>query len=182
MSAGVTRRAVLAGAVAMPWLVACSPGMDKPAGLDLQDGTLSSRFWPGQEVRWRLARPEHRDGTVRHDLGLYEAMYTGCLAALYLLLYKRNPPVGTYSSIATLTYGPVRFGLDFLRATDVSNADPRYFGLTPAQYGCILVTLVGVVLTIRTLRGDVPAQEPLTVEAAPPAPAAPVANTRRKKR
>jgi len=69
MSAGVTRRTVLAGAVAMPWLVACSPGVDKPAGLDLEDGTLSSRFWPGQEVRWRLARPERRDtGTVPQPL------------------------------------------------------------------------------------------------------------------
>jgi pimeloyl-ACP methyl ester carboxylesterase len=62
MSGGVTRRGVLAGAVAMPWLVACSPVMDKPAGVDLEDGTFSSRFWPGQAVRWRLARP-HRGAT-----------------------------------------------------------------------------------------------------------------------
>jgi prolipoprotein diacylglyceryltransferase len=31
-------------------------------------------------------------------------------------------------------YGVVRFGLDFLRATDLPSADPRYFGLTPAQF------------------------------------------------
>ena len=60
MSGGVTRRGVLAGALAMPWLVACGPGVDKTAGLDLEDGTFSSRFWPGQEVRWRLARPARR--------------------------------------------------------------------------------------------------------------------------
>ena len=59
-SGGITRRAVLAGAVAMPLLAGCSPGSDKPASVDLEDGTFSSRFWPGREVRWRLARPDHR--------------------------------------------------------------------------------------------------------------------------
>jgi dienelactone hydrolase len=56
----LTRRGLLAGAVALPWLAACSPGDEKPAGVDLQDGTFSSRFWPGQKVRWRLARPARR--------------------------------------------------------------------------------------------------------------------------
>jgi len=59
-SSSISRRGVLAGAVAVPWLVACSPGTDKPAGVDLEDGTFSSRFWPGHEVRWRLARPRLR--------------------------------------------------------------------------------------------------------------------------
>lgn len=64
--AGVTRRAVLLGAVATPWLVACSgPGTDKPAALDLQQGTLSTRYWPGKAVRWRLARPRQREGSAR---------------------------------------------------------------------------------------------------------------------
>ena len=60
VSPGVTRRAVLVGVLAMPWLVSCSRGTDKPAGVDLQDGTFSSRYWPGQKVRWRLARPAHQ--------------------------------------------------------------------------------------------------------------------------
>jgi len=51
---------VLAGAVAVPWLVACGPDIDTPAGVELEDGTLSSRFWPKQEVRWRLAQPSQR--------------------------------------------------------------------------------------------------------------------------
>jgi len=59
-SGGISRRGVLAGVVAIPWLVACSPGIDKPAGVVLEDGTFSSRFWPGTKVHWRLARPEHR--------------------------------------------------------------------------------------------------------------------------
>jgi len=59
MNISVSRRAVLAGAVVLPWLAACSP-VSAPAGVDLAEGTFSSRFWPGHRVRWRLARP------VRH--------------------------------------------------------------------------------------------------------------------
>ena len=57
MSTAITRRTLLASAVALPWLAACSTGPDTTAGVDLSEGTFSSRFWPGHEVRWRLARP-----------------------------------------------------------------------------------------------------------------------------
>jgi pimeloyl-ACP methyl ester carboxylesterase len=58
MSGYVTRRRVLAGALALPWLVACSPALDEQPGLDQEEGTFSSRYWPGQAVPWRLARPD----------------------------------------------------------------------------------------------------------------------------
>jgi pimeloyl-ACP methyl ester carboxylesterase len=60
VSSRITRRGVLVGVVAVPWLAACSAGVDRPAGVDLQEGTFSSRFWPDQLVRWRLARPSQR--------------------------------------------------------------------------------------------------------------------------
>jgi pimeloyl-ACP methyl ester carboxylesterase len=44
----------------VPLLAACSARLDMPAGVDLLEGTFSSRFWPGQKVQWRLARPAHR--------------------------------------------------------------------------------------------------------------------------
>jgi pimeloyl-ACP methyl ester carboxylesterase len=56
----ITRRSVLAGVVALPWLTACSPTMDGPAGVDHQSGTFTSKFWPGQQVRWSLALPATR--------------------------------------------------------------------------------------------------------------------------
>ena len=56
----ITRRGVLAGAVALPWLVSCGAGTDTPASVDLEEGTFSSRFWPDRDVRWRLARPQRR--------------------------------------------------------------------------------------------------------------------------
>ena len=64
MSTAITRRAVLAGAVALPWLAACGADVQTPAGVDLQEGTFSSRFWPGQTVRWRLARPAQQGAAV----------------------------------------------------------------------------------------------------------------------
>jgi len=74
MSTVIARRAVLAGVVAAPWLVACSSGADRPAAVDMQEGTFSSRFWPGQEVRWRLARPAHR-GSVAAPQPLVVALH-----------------------------------------------------------------------------------------------------------
>jgi S-formylglutathione hydrolase FrmB len=74
MTTDVTRRAVLTGLVALPWLAACSPGTDRPAGVDLQKGTFSSRFWPDHQVRWRVARPAHQ-GSVSVPQPLVVALH-----------------------------------------------------------------------------------------------------------
>jgi S-formylglutathione hydrolase FrmB len=74
MNPGITRRAVLAGAVVLPLLAACGAGADRPSGVDLADGTFSSRFWPGQKVRWRLARPA-RTGSARAPQRLVVALH-----------------------------------------------------------------------------------------------------------
>ena len=51
-----------------------------------------------------------------------------------LFQYAKKPrPPGHVIGLAALMYAPVRFGLDFLRATDVALPDQRYAGLTPAQ-------------------------------------------------
>jgi pimeloyl-ACP methyl ester carboxylesterase len=77
MSAGVTRRSVLAALVAapaLPLLVACGASPEATAGVDLASGTLSSRFWPGQKVRWRLAQPTHR-GSAKASRPLVVALH-----------------------------------------------------------------------------------------------------------
>jgi pimeloyl-ACP methyl ester carboxylesterase len=61
MNGDITRRGMLFGAVALPWLVACGHGIDRPTGVGLEDGTFSSRFWPRRDVHWRLARPRRGD-------------------------------------------------------------------------------------------------------------------------
>lgn len=80
-------------------------------------------------------------GGVRHDLGLYEAVWALVVALLFQLLFRRPRTLGLYAALATLFYAPVRFCLDFLRI-----GDRRYGGLTPAQYGMVLMFGLGTAL------------------------------------
>lgn len=96
-------------------------------------GTLT-HFWLG--VRYP-------DG-VRHDLGLYELLNAlGLAVLLFFLRHKLKTRPGLAVAVVALWYGTVRFFLDFLRAYDA-----RYFGLTPAQYGSIILVGLGFYLFI----------------------------------
>jgi phosphatidylglycerol:prolipoprotein diacylglycerol transferase len=83
-------------------------------------------------------------------LGLYEAIWTAGIAVLFYVW--RNKPVrpGFFLGLFCATYAPIRFFMDFLRNTDMADADVRWAGLTPAQYGMIVLTIVGVVLVRKT--------------------------------
>lgn len=85
----------------------------------------------------------------RHDLGLYEALWVLCLAGVHFSLRKKTVPYSTFAMIFCFGYAPVRFGLDFLRNTDLNGSDVRFAGLTPAQYGSMLFLLCGIVLYMR---------------------------------
>ncbi len=92
-------------------------------------------------------------GGARHDLGLYELLYTLLVllpAALVLVRRLRAP--GTIIAWLALLYAPVRFLGDFLRNTDLPTADMRYAGLTLAQYGCIALAGIGVHFALRARR------------------------------
>lgn len=95
-----------------------------------------------------------------HDLGLYEAIFTLAVFGLYLILDRKPRPAGTFVGVYAALYGPVRFLMDFVRHPHV---DSRYMGLTPAQYGSILVGLGGVWI-LYSRRGAAPGRQ-----AAPPA-------------
>ena len=56
---------------------------------------------------------------------------------------------GFFLGLFSATYAPIRFVMDFLRNTDLDQADVRWAGLTPAQYGMVVLTVVGVVLMKR---------------------------------
>jgi phosphatidylglycerol:prolipoprotein diacylglycerol transferase len=85
----------------------------------------------------------------RHDLGFYEALIAAVLTTFYLVMERFvRPRKGFYVAAIALYYGPVRFFLDYLRASDISGADPRYFGLTPGQYAAVAITVVGVLLAV----------------------------------
>ncbi|HEY4394553.1 MAG TPA: prolipoprotein diacylglyceryl transferase family protein [Polyangia bacterium] len=82
-------------------------------------------------------------GGPRHDLGLDELLFT-IVMTIVLFQYNKKPrPPGHVIGLAALMYAPVRFGLDFLRATDVALPDQRYAGLTPAQWACLATLVLG---------------------------------------
>ncbi len=79
----------------------------------------------------------------RLDLGLIEMVLTIPLALTVTWLWRRQPrrAVGFFLGAASVAYAPVRFMLDFLRAAAgdallPAPPDPRYAGLTAAQWAC----------------------------------------------
>jgi phosphatidylglycerol:prolipoprotein diacylglycerol transferase len=113
-------------------------------------GCFTAHDHPGRHTSFFLA--VHYPDGVRFDLGLMEALWAGAMTLLFAILHRCKRPLGTYVALLTICYAPVRFGLDFLRAYDVQGADPRYFGLTPAQYGSIAVLFAGIALAIWTIK------------------------------
>ena len=92
-------------------------------------------------------------GQPRHDLGLYEALWSLAAFVLFVALGKRSRPEGFFLAALPLCYAPVRFFLDFLREGPDAGGDLRCFGLTPAQYGSVLLLGVGLALAYRVRRG-----------------------------
>jgi phosphatidylglycerol:prolipoprotein diacylglycerol transferase len=81
----------------------------------------------------------------RHNLGFYEfLMVILVLFPLTMIHRRRQTQPNDYVGSILLAYGSLRFGLDFLRATDLPGSDPRYWGLTAAQYGCVALACAGV--------------------------------------
>lgn len=86
-------------------------------------------------------------GLGRLDLGLIEMVLTIPLAVTFLVLWRRKPerPLGFYTGIMCVAYAPVRFFLDFLREEErFTHDDPRYGGLTPAQWACFGLLALGI--------------------------------------
>jgi phosphatidylglycerol:prolipoprotein diacylglycerol transferase len=104
---------------------------------------------PGSPTRFILGQT-YRDGVVRHNLGLEEALYTMLLVAVFTGLGRRARPPGTFVGALALLYAPFRFALDFMRKIDV-----RYFGLTPAQYGSLALAVAGILILARSHRSRI---------------------------
>jgi phosphatidylglycerol:prolipoprotein diacylglycerol transferase len=113
-------------------------------------GCFTAHDHPGRHTDFWLG-VQYPEGT-RHDLGLEEALWALGMTILFFILARKKQPLGLYVGLLSLLYGPVRFALDFLRATDVAGADPRYGGLTPAQWLSTLVFVAGAALLVWTYR------------------------------
>jgi phosphatidylglycerol---prolipoprotein diacylglyceryl transferase len=106
-------------------------------------GCFTAHDHPGRHTSFFLSVTYPGPGGPRHDLGLDELLFT-IVMTLVLFRYARKPrPPGHVIGLAALMYAPVRFGLDFLRATDVALPDQRYAGLTPAQWACLATMVLG---------------------------------------
>jgi phosphatidylglycerol:prolipoprotein diacylglycerol transferase len=90
----------------------------------------------------------------RHDLGFDEVLVAAALSGFYFIMDRFRPRLGFYVAAIATYYGPVRFFLDYLRADtqEVRGADPRWLGLTPAQYAAIGVLLIGLYLCLYIVR------------------------------
>jgi phosphatidylglycerol:prolipoprotein diacylglycerol transferase len=97
---------------------------------------------------WFAVRYPMGDGWVgRYDLGLIECVLTIPLAIAFVLLWRRPRPVGFFTGLICIAYAPVRFVLDFLREEErggMLGGDPRYGGLTPAQWACFGLLAIGI--------------------------------------
>jgi phosphatidylglycerol:prolipoprotein diacylglycerol transferase len=111
-------------------------------------GCTTAHDHPGLHTNFFLA-VRYPDGP-RHDLGLYEFLFTVVLTIILHRYARRPRPAGRLIGLFAFLYAPVRFGLDFVRATDVARPDQRYAHLTPAQWACIGTLGLGFWLLRRT--------------------------------
>src|SRR6185312_13765720 len=99
----------------------------------------------------------------RFDLGLLEMLFTCIVAACFAVTWHKKLPTGTYVTVVSLAYSPVRFVMDSVRLEpgdpDFPGATDLRYGagaleLTPAQWGCIALFAFGIAMVfyIRSLR------------------------------
>lgn len=88
-----------------------------------------------------------------HDLGLYEFALFLVLLPVSALVLRTPRRAGWFVGFISVSYAMPRFVLDLLRRESV---DPRYFALTPAQWGCLATIAVGVFLLVRSRRSSPP--------------------------
>jgi phosphatidylglycerol:prolipoprotein diacylglycerol transferase len=134
----------------------CALIHDHP-GVVVAKGTLSSLFavgWPSgpEDGVHHMLGPLHvvtGASSARFDLGLLECLVLFAIAAFFARTWHRERRPGYYVIVGALVYGPTRFALDFLRAEGGPGGDLRHFGLTFAQYFCLAIVALAIVLLFR---------------------------------
>lgn len=90
-------------------------------------------------------------GGPRLDHGLLLACLNLAIFGLFLIWRALGRQV-SWLAAYLLLYGTARFVLDFWRAWDLPQSDVRWSGLTPAQYGSLILVLGGLALIGREIR------------------------------
>lgn len=134
----------------------CTLVHDHP-GITVPQGTLASIFavaWPrgpedGIDHAFGPLHVVTGGSDARFDLGLVETFVLTAIALGFAATWRRRVRPGTYTIVGTLTYGPIRFALDFLRLPDGPHGEPRLAGLTFAQYFSLAIIALGITLLVR---------------------------------
>ncbi len=92
-----------------------------------------------------------------HNLGMYEFLFLLPLCVAMLLFDRRPRPPGFFLAFIVMCYAPVRFLMDGLR---LSQTDPRYVGLTFAQWMSVVAFVLGVGLLLRLRKSPATAEAP----------------------
>lgn len=133
----------------------CSVVHDHP-GMKADPGTFLAVMYGRPEKIEKLFSIGGGDVELRYgnapqfDLGTLELIFTVFIAFLFALTWRKKLVTGSYVMAVALAYAPVRFAMDFLRIRDGDAADPRYAGLTPAQWSCVALFVFGVVMVRKT--------------------------------
>ncbi len=121
-------------------------------------GCFLTHDHPGRTTDFFLAIADFQAGTPpyepRHDLGFYDVLVMGTIAVVFIVLSRKPRKPGFYVGLLPVLYAPCRFLLDFLRAPVSEGGDIRYAGLTPAQYGSVLLLIAGAVVLRRVAKSD----------------------------
>jgi phosphatidylglycerol:prolipoprotein diacylglycerol transferase len=93
------------------------------------------------------------------NLGLLEFLYL-VPVTLFILWYafrpSKRPNAGMITVLTGVLYAPVRFFLDYLRVN--SESDPRYVGLTFAQWVSIVAFGAAIALAVKIAKNGKPAE------------------------
>lgn len=113
-------------------------------------GCFSAHDHPGGETDFWLGVygmcPGNNPQVACHDLGLYEAMWSGAMFLLFEALDRKPRFHGFYVGWLATSYGVFRLISDFFRHP--GGIDVRYAGLTPAQYFSAVVLLIGIAILV----------------------------------
>lgn len=123
-------------------------------------GCFAAHDHPGLETRFWLgaygACPGGDPAIACHDLGLYEALWSFAAYGAFAALDRQPRFPGFFTGVLFVAYGVSRFAADFFRHPLV---DARYWGLTPAQYGSVVLLAAGW-WVLRARRAIAPVRPP----------------------
>ena len=104
-------------------------------------------------------------GVARFDLGLLESLNMFFLVlAVGIFASRSRASPGLLAGLIGLWYALSRFGLDFLRASDVPSPDIRYALLTPAQWLMMPLAVASGYLLIQLWRENFKSELELRTE------------------